>query len=170
MVRCLLTCLIYMGVLGLLCFPFGRVLSRLPLTADGFPFRCYVWERNGKIYNKLRVRSWQNVVPDVSRMFPGTIPKKEVGVQPDENVLQTALKETCVAELTHWILCIAGLVFLWLWPGVGGVCCWLVYVLLGNLPFIVIQRYNRPRLQRAISVTKQRERRMIHACTDPQFE
>lgn len=35
-----------------------------------------------------------------------------------------------------------------LWRGIGGVAFAAVYILLGNVPFVIIQRYNRPRLQR----------------------
>ena len=35
-----------------------------------------------------------------------------------------------------------------IWPCVWGVMLYLVYAILGNLIFIIIQRYNRPRLVR----------------------
>ena len=65
--------------------------------------------------------------------------------------------ETCVAELTHALLCIAGLALLWLWPGTGGIVLFALYVLLGNIPFILIQRYNRPRLQKLLRAAERRE-------------
>ena len=46
-----------------------------------------------------------------------------------------------------------------LWPGWGGVLVWAVWFLLGNLPFILIQRYNRPRLLRLRSLLQRREQR-----------
>ena len=49
--------------------------------------------------------------------------------------------------MVHNLLNIAGLWLLNLWEGIGGVIVYLVYVLLGNLPFIIVQRYNRPRLK-----------------------
>ena len=56
--------------------------------------------------------------------------------------------ETCIAELIHALLCLSGLYCLKLWPGAGGIIAAIVYILLFNLPFILIQRYNRPRLIR----------------------
>ena len=53
-----------------------------------------------------------------------------------------------LAETVHTMLNIAGLYVLKLWPGLGGVLLYLVYNLLGNLPFIIVQRYNRPRLMK----------------------
>ena len=52
-----------------------------------------------------------------------------------------------MAECIHLLLPLAGLYCLRLWPGAGGVIVALLYFL-GNLPFVLIQRYNRPRLQR----------------------
>ena len=59
--------------------------------------------------------------------------------------------ETCEAEVTHLLLCVTGLYCLWLWPGAGGVVVYAIYALFGNVPFILIQRYNRPRLVRLYS-------------------
>ena len=61
------------------------------------------------------------------------------------------IEETCVAELTHGLLCIAGLVLLAIWPGTGGVILTVIYIVFGNLPFLLIQRYNRPRLQKLLA-------------------
>lgn len=52
-----------------------------------------------------------------------------------------------------------GLGALWLWPGWGGVVLWLIWFLLANLPFILIQRYNRPRLMRLHALLQRREQR-----------
>ena len=54
---------------------------------------------------------------------------------------------TCTAEVIHDLLTLAGLLLLGLWTGAGGVIVYLIYVLFGNLPFILVQRYNRPRLK-----------------------
>ena len=44
-----------------------------------------------------------------------------------------------------------------IWPGAGGVLITVIYIVLGNLPFIIIQRYNRPRLQKLLMM-QQRKR------------
>ena len=75
-----------------------------------------------------------------------------VGVVGDKTRLPQMLRETCVAELTHWLLCVAGLHCLTLWPSVGGLAVVCLNIL-GNLPFILIQRYNRPRLARLLEKT-----------------
>ena len=62
--------------------------------------------------------------------------------------LPVMIQETCVAEAVHITVSVAGLRCLWMWPGVGGVIVTAIHIILLNLPFILIQRYNRPRLIR----------------------
>lgn len=149
---------LYIAALGILCFPAGRVLALFNYSTDRFPFHCCGIERGGRLYEKLGIHGWQNKVPDISRLIPGIVPRKAIPGKPDTKTLQTMIKETCVAELTHVLLCMAGLALFWLWPGVGGALFYAVYVLVGNLPFILIQRYNRPRLLHLLQAAQRRER------------
>ena len=54
------------------------------------------------------------------------------------------IQETCIAEWIHELLILIGFGCVFLWKGIGG---WIVSLLyaLGNLPYIIIQRYNRPK-------------------------
>jgi glycosyl-4,4'-diaponeurosporenoate acyltransferase len=38
-----------------------------------------------------------------------------------------------------------------------GVCITIIYIVLGNLPFIVVQRYNRPRLQKLFAMQQRKK-------------
>ena len=71
----------------------------------------------------------------------------------------TLVQETCRAEVVHTVSCLLGLAFLRLWPGAGGAAVLAVWVLLANLPFMVIQRYNRPRLVRLAALLRKREQK-----------
>lgn len=55
-------------------------------------------------------------------------------------------------------ICVAGLYCIHLWSGVGGIVVPLLFAL-GNLPFIIIQRDNRPRLLRVLEKSHQEEGR-----------
>ena len=66
------------------------------------------------------------------------------------------VQETCVAEFTHFVLILLGFYALRLWPGTGGAIVTAIYILFGNLPFLIIQRYNRPRLQRLLAAQQRR--------------
>lgn len=150
----MLACLIYMAALGVFSFVLGRLVPKRWFDAGRWPWRC--GEREQKLWRLLRVKQWQAKVPDMSRLFTRLMPAKKLTRETCAN-LPRMLQETCVAEGTHALLCLAGLYMLRLWPGVGGAALTAVYLLLGNLPFIIIQRYNRPRLQRLYALQQRRK-------------
>ncbi len=138
-------CLIYAAALGVLSFVIGRLVPKTWFRSDAFPFKCH--EKEAKLHKLLRVKDWQSKVPDMSRIFKRIMPEKRITSDTLAD-LPRMLQETCVAELTHVLLCVCAIAFPFIWPGVGGIIIAAVYVLFGNLPFIIIQRYNRPRLQK----------------------
>ena len=140
-------CLCYAAGLGVLSFFLGRLLPKRWLHPDKFPFRTYAWE--DKLWKTLQIRKWQAKVPDMSRLFKKLMPEKKL-TQKTAQDLPLMIQETCVAELTHGLLCFAGLALLKIWRGPGGVILTVIYIVFGNLPFLLIQRYNRPRLQRLL--------------------
>lgn len=143
----MLRCLLYMAVTGMIGFALGRLVPKRWFHADRFPYRSAAFEREGRIYECFRIQWWQARVPDMSRIFPHLMPAKNLK-QDFIHRLPRMLQETCVAEWIHWLLCLSGLYLLRLWPGAGGIVMTVLYILLGNLPFILVQRYNRPRLLR----------------------
>lgn len=140
-----LRCVIYLATTGVIGFLAGRVFPKKWLRPERGLFRSFPFEKNGKIYEKLGIRRWQNRVPDMSRILPFMMPAKKLDRDFGPR-LPDMICETCIAELVHLVLCLSGLYCLKLWPGVGGVTITAVYILFLNLPFILIQRYNRPRL------------------------
>ena len=159
-------CLIYMALWGLVTFPLGRLFKRMGLRWDRWPFAARPWERGGRVYEGLGVRAWKDLVPDVSKVFPSIVPRKEITGLFGPDLLRDMLAETCVAELVHDMLIVAGLALPFLWPGPWGIAVLLIYVVLGNLPFIIIQRYNRPRFGRLLEAAERRERRLADAGSD----
>ena len=141
-------CLCYAATLGLVSFLLGRALPKNWIHPNRFPFRTYAWE--DKLWKVLRIRKWQAKVPDMSKLFKKFMPEKKPTRQTVQN-LPLMIQETCVAELTHGLLCLAGLALLKIWPGPGGIILTVIYILFGNLPFLLIQRYNRPRLQKLLA-------------------
>ena len=131
----------------------GDLLVSLRLTAPlgdytRFPYRSFAFEKGGKIYEAIGIAKWQSRVPDMSRIFPKLMPAKKIPARPDEQTLLVMIRETCAAEATHALLILAGLGLLAIWPGAGGIVLYLIYAIFGNLVFLIIQRYNRPRLVR----------------------
>ena len=140
------SCCIYAACIGLAGFVLGRVMLKRLFRPGQFPYRAYTFEQEGRIYRKIGIHRWQAIVPDMSRILPKFMMRKRIFHRPNDAQLTAMIRETCVAEMIHMLLGIAGVYMIWLWPGPGGVIAFAVYALLGNLPFILIQRYNRPRL------------------------
>ncbi|MGH9025724.1 MAG: hypothetical protein ACRDWD_06345 [Acidimicrobiia bacterium] len=130
----------------------GYLAHRLPvrwLARDRIPFRLLPFERDGRWYEqRLRIKRWKDRLPEAGGLFRGGFSKRAVGARDPAHLARFAV-ETRRAELTHWlILAAAPFFFLWnpWWLGVVMVA----YALVANLPCMVIQRYNRARLQRAL--------------------
>ncbi len=140
-----LKCACYLALIGILSFPAGRIIPKRWFHPERFPYRSYPFEDEGRFYNRFRIHVWQNKVPDMSRILPKCIPPKSLSGNFRER-LPRMLQETCVAELTHALLCLAGLYCIRLWPGAGGIVIAGINIFILNMPFILIQRYNRPRL------------------------
>jgi len=150
-------CVWYLARIGILSFFLGRILPAGWFLPEHFPYRSYTFEKQGRIYEVLGVTKWKDKVPDMSRIFPRLIPPKKMQKQFGEQ-LPVMIKETCVAELIHGLLALAGFYCLILWPGAGGLVV-SVLNMLGNLVFVVIQRYNRPRfikLQKTCDLLKRK--------------
>lgn len=108
------------------------------------PFK---WEKNGEIWQELfHVRRWKEILPEGSSFVPAAYNKKTLS-DTHVDTLKKFITETKRAEQTHWLLMLpAPLFFIWNPPWAGWIM--IFYALLANLPFIIIQRYNRPRLER----------------------
>ena len=154
-----LKCVLYLLALALLAHPVGQALPRRWFDGERFPYKCYKWEKQGKLYTRIGVDRWKTLVPDMSRILPDMVKKRVEPTAVTAAQAAVLVQETCVAEAVHTASSLLGLICLWLWPGWGGAAVWLVWFLLGNLPFLLIQRYNRPRLLRLRSLLQRREQR-----------
>lgn len=105
------------------------------------------WERNGKIWQEVfHVRQWKQYLPDGSIFIKSSYDQTHLKSTETKNLKQFII-ETKRAELTHWLMIPpAFLFFLWNPPWAGIIM--VVYALALNIPLIITQRYNRPRLKR----------------------
>ena len=151
----LLAAVIIAALGGFIFFIIGQSLPRRWFDPGAFIYRSHKWEKGGRIYERVYVRKWKDIVPDMSRIIPGVF-KKNAALATDAKKMRRLIKETCVAELVHWLLIIfiTPMVFRAM-RGLGGFLAAIIYAL-GNLVFIIIQRYNRPRL---VALCKRMEKR-----------
>lgn len=135
-----LKCSIYLLFLGIAFFVIGLFLPRKWFHFDRFPYRTGKWEKGGKLYDNIHIKQWKNKMPDMSRICPAMAPKRITTARAED--VELLIHETCVAELIHVLLIPAGLGCIGIWK-FGGTIFFLLWAI-GNVPFILIQRYNRP--------------------------
>ena len=73
--------------------------------------------------------------------------------------VRVLIRETCVAEHVHFMLCVVFLFVSRFWEDNTWIFFWGIYAVC-NLPFIIIQRYNRPMLVRLLRRMEARESRL----------
>ncbi len=133
------------------------------LRPDGWWFRTREWERDGEWYrDQLHIDRWKDRLP--SLRTAARFSKKRL-TEASRRYFNRFITETCRAESNH-LRAIASVMVMRLWTPVD---LWLVCLLIavvGNVPFIMIQRYNRPRLMRAL---ERLERRELAAGGDPEL-
>jgi len=117
-------------------------------------FRTRGWELF--LYRKIfKIQRWKRILPDGAGLFRKGFVKKNLKER-DPGYLKAFIKETCRAEFVHWLqLCSFWVFGLWS-PG------FIIWIMLGyamavNLPCIITQRYNRPRLARLYRMTAARQ-------------
>jgi len=126
------------------------VITHIPLGSFNNEFWLYEqkkWEKGGKIYIRIfGLKKWKKRLPDGAALFKKGFRKKHLTGR-DDIYLDSFIRETCRAELAHWIMLLLSPVFfiwnIW-WVGI----VMIIYAVLANLPCIIIQRYNRIRLKR----------------------
>ena len=154
---------VYIAGGGILANLIGEMLPRSIFHPDRAPFRAHRWERDGKCYEKFGIRRWKDHVPDMSRVRKKKMVSKHLGTEafPTADRVLILARETCRAEAVHGVLCLLSPVILlfWIGPWIGlGVGIVALYVFC-NLPFIMIQRYNRPPLVALEARLRRREER-----------
>lgn len=127
----------------------------LSLTEGYFQKQSFIyparkWENDGQFWQThFDIKKWAKVIPDGTRILKSGFYKKQLQ-QKGTNYLELFILETKRAELTHWLSILpSGLFFLWNPVWIGWIM--VVYAFLFNVPIILVQRYNRPRLERVLN-------------------
>jgi glycosyl-4,4'-diaponeurosporenoate acyltransferase len=102
---------------------------------------------NARFYERgLHIKRWKDRLPEAGALFTGGFAKRTV----QRASLARFVTETRRAEWTHWTIMLATPVFLvWSWWWVELVM--VAYALAANAPCLLVQRYNRMRLLRALA-------------------
>jgi glycosyl-4,4'-diaponeurosporenoate acyltransferase len=119
--------------------------------ANNFLFRPRKFEFDGRLYTSLfAIKKWKDRLPECGEFFKfNPFNKKKLQRMKDLNYFERFILETCRAELTHWIPILLYPVSL-LWNPYPASIYVLIFVLVTNFPFLIIQRYNRIRFLRVV--------------------
>lgn len=151
---------LYIAALGVASHIVGQLLPRRLILWRHFPFSSFRWENRGRIYERLHIREWKNVLPDMSRIMPDMVPKR-LPANAGSQEVEVLIRETCVAELIHVVLILVSPTIIHFCRRWYGVLLCVIFAL-GNVPFILIQRYNRPKLAAVYGRMKRREELKDH--------
>ena len=149
------------GVWSSVC---GFAAHRLPrdrLQGDTWILRLHRFEAGGRGYERaLHIKRWKDRLPEAGALFRGGFSKRRVE-RHDRAYLAEFAVATRRAELAHWaIVALAPTFFVWI--PLFGMPWWLatamfVYGLVANVPCILVQRYNRARLERVLRPAQGRD-------------
>ena len=122
------------GIIGILAHILGEKLPRAKFDPEKFPYAPYAWEKDGKVYEKLGIAKWKDKMPDKSKFAFAqnkTVRKSVGGDVSGAHFELLVISPVLLITMTGWLSIVATVLY-------G----------LSNIPFIMIQRYNRPRLVR----------------------
>ncbi|UOQ46565.1 glycosyl-4,4'-diaponeurosporenoate acyltransferase [Halobacillus salinarum] len=126
--------------------PNSLILSAAPL------YKLKNWEKGGAVYEKIRIKKWKPYLPEARKWRRAG--KSAKYLRSLENVQQFEM-QTNRSELSHWLQILPAPFFFFFNSPVGG-CLNVTYAILFNLPFIIIQRYNRSRLEKLRAFHKEK--------------
>lgn len=133
-----------------------RALPKDWLSPFGSAFSVSKKER--KFLDKLKVKAWKDKIPEMGR-FLCNFDKTKVKDNPTSDYVLTFLHETTMAEAMHFMSIFAG--FLLLLIPIPNVQISILFVVLVNallqIPPVLVQRYNRPKLMAYYTRLKRKE-------------
>ena len=104
-------------------------------------------KKERKFLDKLKVKAWKDKIPEMGR-FLCNFDKTKVQENPTSDYILTFLHETTMAEAMHFMSIFAG--FLLLLIPIPNAQISILFVVLVNallqIPPVLVQRYNRPKL------------------------
>lgn len=144
---CFIMWLIFHLLAALICLKMpDRTFSN-----QSFFFKTYGFEKDGHFYNKVFcVSKWKHLLPDGGMVFKKHGFRKKRLEDFSKETLSRFLIESARGELTHWLSILPFWIFGFIAPP-QVIFYMLIYSLLANMPCIIAQRYNRPRVQRLLN-------------------
>ncbi|MFA5453515.1 MAG: hypothetical protein WCR02_06305 [Sphaerochaetaceae bacterium] len=110
---------------------------------------CHCWEHEGAFYQQyFGVKKWKDRLPEMGSNTPSQFRKNKMESTKVDYLYQFIL-ETVRAELCHGLSFAFGLLII-INNQPRLMLMAILYIVSINIPFIIIQRYNRPRLEKLL--------------------
>ncbi len=141
-------------VLYLLLWPVFQIAASLVclkmpdryFSPFSLPYRELHLEKSGLLYNRiLMVRKWKDLLPEVGLLILRGGRRKRALHDFTKTGLEKFLVESCRAEWAHLLAILLFVLLSFFVPGKAALFL-IVYGLMMNLPCVIVQRYNRPRV------------------------
>lgn len=119
-----------------------------------FYYTCKLFQHKKferKIYKTIKIKNWKTKVPELGILLG--FQKRYLEKDINKEYLEKFIMESYYAELGHYLMGLLGFLIIFVNPPeylIFSLIC-SVLNLFGNLPFSLIQRYNRPRLVRILN-------------------
>ena len=143
------------NVLVFIALSIANTLISIKLSLSSFNYKNWLfkeraWEKKGTVYQSyFHVKKWKDKLPELSDFITRIFSKKQV-LSHNVDYLYRFVLETCRAELTHWSIIASSFLFIF-WDSAGMSVLMICTASVLNLPYIIIQRYNRPRILNILS-------------------
>lgn len=113
--------------------------------ADKKMYRPKKWERGGKFYSDtMKINSWKDLLPQhIGKNGFSKDHLNELSIE----YIDEFIMETCRGEWNHTLNCTISILLMIINDLFTGII-FSAMIFIGNIPFAIIQRYNRFRLQR----------------------
>ena len=103
------------------------------------------------------------MIPSGAALYRGAYEIKHITEYSVENV-RLWVKESCRSEFCHIVMILPGFLF-FLWNSVEAGMWMVAYAFLNNLIPIVMQRYNRPRVNRLLAQLEEKSKQKCESAT-----
>ncbi|MBO1212233.1 glycosyl-4,4'-diaponeurosporenoate acyltransferase [Staphylococcus nepalensis] len=138
---------LYWFVIQMIIAQLGTYISRKCLENGHIYFKSWPIEQEGQLWQKVvKVQYWKNHLPDGQRINSTIISKSNFDKSSHADEVRQFILETRRAEFVHLLSIVPVIVFAKSSSSVKMIN--LVYVVIANVPCIIVQRYNRPKLER----------------------
>ncbi|MDG0842935.1 glycosyl-4,4'-diaponeurosporenoate acyltransferase [Staphylococcus equorum] len=140
-------CTLYWFLMHMSISMIGTILSNKFFEKNTRYFKTFNWEHEGRFWEKwFRVKSWKDHLPDGNKLNSKIKSKVRLEKIYSKTYIEEFIIETKKAELIHILSVTPCLIFLNQERKIKNIN--ILYAILVNVPFVIVQRYNRPKLER----------------------